>query len=76
MSEQDKPKNYMQALDEWIEQTVIEPIYRACQLGPEMMVTTNLSVKKAIREKVLESYHNGKAAQGPAARKHPGYAKR
>ena len=76
MSEQDKPKSYMQELDAWTDEIIIEPLYQACNVGPEMMVITNLSVKKAIREKVLESYHNGKAAQAPRAFKRPGYAQR
>ena len=63
-STEDRPKNFMQELDAWTDQAIIEPIYRACQLGPEMMVTTNLSVRKAIRERVLESYHNGQTS-GP-----------
>jgi hypothetical protein len=67
-STEDKPKSFMQELDEWAEAAVIEPIYLACQMGPEMMVTTNVSIKKAIREKVLESYHNGQKA-GPSKRR-------
>ncbi len=58
MSEQQqKPKSFMQELDEWCEGAVINPL-----LGPEheeSLDQTVESVKKAIRAKVLESYHNG-----------------
>jgi hypothetical protein len=77
MSEQDKPKNYMQQLDEWTDATIVLPLYAAFAKDSESVYEEAvLMVKKAIREKVLESYHNGKAAQAPRAYKRPGYAKR
>jgi len=77
MSEQDKPKNYMQQLDDWIEGNVITPLVDPLDIEPsEDFDQIVWGVKKAIREKVLESYHNGKAAQGSGVRKRPGYAKR
>ena len=65
--------NYMAELDHWIEQTVIQPLYSAWQAGEDgdaqharkgEMNTTQM-VKGAIRQKVLESYHNGQAAGPP-----------
>jgi hypothetical protein len=67
-----EPKsNYMAELDHWIEQSVIQPLYSAWQAGEESEVhqghndlrTTPLVIK-AIKSKVLESYHNGQAASG------------
>lgn len=57
MSEQEKPKSFMQELDEWSLTAVIEPLL---DNGPDAVG----DIKKAIREKVLQSYHNGQAA-GP-----------
>ena len=78
MSEEDKPKNYMQQLDEWTDAHIISPLYVAyCENGYESArERAEEAVHKAIREKVLESYHNGKAAQGPGTRKRTAYAKR
>ena len=61
MSEQDKPKSYMQQLDEWIDTFVIRPLLTHSIEDHEQKVR---DVKKAIRDKVLESYHNGQKA-GP-----------
>ena len=59
MSEQQsKPMSFMQKLDAWVDQVVIEP------LVDRGGVETQLEVRRAIREKVLESYRNGQAA-GP-----------
>ena len=70
MSEQTKPKSYMQQLDEWIEGTVITPLVDPLELDPnEDFEQTIRGVKKAIREKVLESYHNGKATAIPGPRR-------
>ena len=61
MSEQ-KTTSYMHDLNLWIDATVIGPIESACGSPDfEKVVET---VKKAIRTKVLESYHNGQQA-GP-----------
>jgi hypothetical protein len=71
MSEQQtKPKSFMEELDQWIDDEVFEKLYviwGASQDGD--MTATAESVKKAIKQKVLDSYHNGlRAAQRPAAR--------
>ena len=67
---QDKPKSYMQQLDEWIEATVITPLVDPLNIPPsEDFEQTIQTVKKAIQEKVLESYHNGQATSGPRAYK-------
>ena len=61
MSEQ---KTFMQQLDEWTDATVIMPL-----IDPESEENFDPvaeKVKKAIREKVLESYRNGQAAGGKA----------
>ena len=60
MSEQ---KSFMQLLDEWTDAAVIQPLVHPTQFPEEWEKTTE-AVKKRIREKVLESYHNGQAA-GP-----------
>jgi hypothetical protein len=62
MSEQDKPKSYMQLLDEWMETYVIGPLLDHSSNDHEQTVAY---VKMAIREKVLDSYRNGQKA-GPA----------
>ena len=63
MSEQQVvKKSFMQELDLWSDANVIDPLFNN---GPDAID----EVKKAIREKVLESYHNGQAAgPRPAAR--------
>jgi hypothetical protein len=65
MSEQ--KTNYLEQLDQWTEQNVFEPLLSTDEEGqPEELSQETLDqVKKAIRTKVLESYHNGQAA-GPA----------
>jgi len=56
----------MQELDAWAEENVIGPLVDPRSSDPgEDRETTIARVKKAIREKVLESYHNGQAA-GPS----------
>jgi hypothetical protein len=77
MSEQGKPKSYMQQLDDWAEVEVIGPLINPLQADPSQdHEATVAQVKKAIREKVLESYHNGQAAAPAKAYKRPSYAKR
>ena len=78
MSEQEKPKNYMQQLNEWTDAHIISLLYAAyCENGSEnARERAEEAVHQAIREKVLESYHNGKAAQAPRPFKRTGYAKR
>ncbi len=46
----------MQELDAWTDEAVIEPLVDGGG------VETQLEVRRAIREKVLESYHNGQQA--------------
>jgi hypothetical protein len=63
MSEQ--KSSFMVELDMWSSENVVSPLYLACMRGPEeAIVEAKEVVKKAIRTKVLESYHNGQAA-GP-----------
>jgi hypothetical protein len=63
-------KNFMLILDEWSEQHVIAPLADAYNHGPEeVIVRAKELTKRAIREKVLESYRNGqnvtpRASQG------------
>jgi hypothetical protein len=65
LAERDKtmsePKlTYMQQLDAWTEATVINPLHEAITDGDGADCdATCEAVKKAIREKVLESYKNG-----------------
>ena len=63
MSEQEKPKSFMAELDQWIEDKVFEPLQEGFFLAMDgdMSLTSTEAVKKAIREKVLQSYHNGLA---------------
>jgi hypothetical protein len=74
MSEQTKPSRYMQELDAWTEENVITPILQAWPrqdedddpISDEAVAIISPQVKKAIRGKVLDSYHNGqKAGQRP-----------
>jgi hypothetical protein len=68
-STEDKPKSFMQELDEWTNATIVSPLYAAFAKDSESAyVDAVATVKKAIREKVLESYHNGQKA-GPTRRK-------
>lgn len=63
MSEQNL--SYMQQLDQWIEQEVIDPLFAVWdgQDNGHPELNTH-AVRKAIRTKVLESYRNGQKA-GP-----------
>ena len=62
MSEQ-KPKSFMQELDAWTEATIIRPLHNAIVEGDDAACTAAIgAVKKAIREKTLESHHNGQRA--------------
>ena len=64
MSEQ--KMSFMQELDHWTDANVITPAFNATQDDWEPAVA---EVKKAIREKVLESYKNGCKAGAGHARK-------
>jgi hypothetical protein len=64
MSEQEKQKSsFMQELDQWTESTIIGPLF-ASETDGEDWEPAIERVKKAVREKVLQSYRNGQAA-GP-----------
>jgi hypothetical protein len=64
MSEQTKPKSFMQALDLWSEANIFRPLFGTDPNQDDWAAVTE-QVKKAVRTKVLESYRNGQAA-GPA----------
>ena len=77
MSEQQqKPKSFMQELDQWSAANVIGVLEQATeQMGlpdhdPQCYEQACERVQKAIREKVLESYRNGQQA-GPRSAKQP-----
>ena len=56
---------YMTELDAWSDKSIIEPLADAYLQGPEeVIIKAQEYARKAIREKVLESYHNGQNA-GP-----------
>ncbi len=75
-AEQKPQKGFMAELDAWAEKVIIEPLKQALidvERAPEkefreeaegILITEVAVIKKAIREKVLESYRNGQAA-GP-----------
>jgi hypothetical protein len=63
MSEQEKKPSYMEELDRWIDANVISPLY-AGESSPDDWMDAVARVKKAIKQKTLESYRNGQAA-GP-----------
>ena len=63
MSEQEKAASFMQKLDQWSEATIIGPLF-ASETDGEDWEPAIERVKKAIRQKVLESYRNGQVA-GP-----------
>jgi hypothetical protein len=69
MFQQDKAnKNYMEELDAWTNAEVIVPLYTAfAKDSEEVYSDAARAVEKAIRGKVLESYHNGQQA-GPRKR--------
>jgi hypothetical protein len=64
-------KNFMAELDEWIESRVIEPLFAVWKGQDEVegdpqsykgVELTTYGVRRAIRDKVLESYRNGQNA--------------
>lgn len=56
---------YMAELDAWSNKSIIEPLADAYLQGPQEVITRAEELaRKAIREKVLESYRNGQGA-GP-----------
>ena len=57
-------KSFMQQLDEWTTATVINPLHEAITEGDGGGCdAASEAVKKAIRQKVLESYRNGQGAR-------------
>ena len=69
MSEQ--KLTYMQQLDAWTDQDIIEPL---ADDGFVAGVETSLQIRRAIREKVLESYKNGLRSGAGAVRKEAKHA--
>jgi len=68
-------KGYMAQLDQWSDENVIFPLSLAVSNGnDESRLAAADAVKKAIREKVLQSYRNGLNA--PASVKQRQYARR
>lgn len=56
---------YMAELDAWSDKSIIEPLADAYLRGPEeVIINAQELARKAIREKVVESYRNGQNA-GP-----------
>jgi hypothetical protein len=62
MSEE-KQSSFMTELDRWTDANVISPLF-AGESSPDDWMEAVERVKKAIRQKVLESYRNGQVA-GP-----------
>ncbi len=62
-------RSFMEELDLWSDANVIGPLFQAAEdpdaTDSEVFLKIGETVKKAIRQKVLDSYHNGQAA-GPA----------
>lgn len=54
----------MQQLDQWTDLNVILPLGDASQKSDEAFEEAAVMVKKAIREKVLQSYKNGRMTRG------------
>ena len=67
--EQKKSSSFMQELDKWTEMNIILPLGDASQRNEEAWEETAVMVKKAIREKVLQSYRNGRMTRGAAMRR-------
>ncbi len=60
MSEQ--KVSYMVSLDEWTDASIIDVLSDAFLKGEDATIDAQEYVRKAIREKVLESYRNGQDA--------------
>jgi hypothetical protein len=70
MSEQQqRPKSFMQKLDDWTQTQVIDALYNSDPIEGDWEKTVE-QVKKTIRAKVLESYRNGLQA-APRSPKQP-----
>ena len=59
MSEQEKPQSYLQELDLWTDANIVGPLANADPRVEGEWEPVVEQVKKAVRTKVLESYHNG-----------------
>ncbi len=62
-------RGYMAELDDWTEENVITPVWELARLSARDQAPENgdqilAEVRKALREKVLQSYRNGQKA-GP-----------
>jgi len=67
----------MEELDQWTKGAVIDPLYKAWNVGLEDFDQEMFSeVRRAIRAKVLESYRNGQSAGPKPAPKARGAARR
>jgi hypothetical protein len=75
---QTRPSNYMQALDQWTEKEIIEVLSYPLLSGSsdEAVDIAADIVKKAVRAKVLESYRNGQTAGPVKSDNRKQYAKR
>ena len=71
---------YMQQLDEWTQEFIIDPLYKgwaAVENAPDEvreesqaeLTEVALTVKKAVGERVLQSYRNGQKAGPPRAQR-------
>ena len=71
---------YMQQLDEWTQEFIIDPLYKgwaAVENAPDEvreksqaeLTEVALTVKKAVRERVLQSYRNRQKAGPPRAQR-------
>jgi hypothetical protein len=59
-------KSFMQRLDAWTDEVIID---RLLERGASIGVETQLLIRRAVREKVLESHRNGQTAgPGPERR--------
>ncbi len=78
MSEEKKSSSFMQELDAWVDGNVIFPLMQSEPQGGSWEEIVD-SVKRAIREKVLQSYKNGRGTRLggnapenlPTARRYP-----
>ncbi len=74
MSEQKAP-SFMEELDKWTMANVIDPLmYAFAEEEDEGWQEAADRIKKAIRQKVLDSYRNGQAAGPRSVRKERSYA--
>jgi hypothetical protein len=74
LAERDKSmseaRTFMQRVDEWTESTILKPLFEATRnYDHHTYEWTVVAVKKAVREKLLDSYKNGLKAKARPARK-------